>query len=278
MPNIGYYHPIIVHFAVAFLIAGVLLRLASLTGWPRLSFAKPAATVFLLVGTLCALAAARSGTDAHGPVERVPGAREAVQEHEELGERARNVFVVVGLLEVLGLFLARKKRERFALIASGLVGAVGLFFLYEAAEHGGALVYSYAGGVGVRTGNDEDVGRLLLAGLYNQAQLDRKLGNHEDAASLVQLAVARHPGDAEVELMAAESLLLDQKDPERALDALAAMRPDDPRLRIRQGLLEVDAYVAAGDSDKARARLEALVNEFPQNSRLKRRLDQFGHN
>ncbi len=278
MPNIGYYHPVVVHFVVAFLIAGVLLRLASLTGWPRLSFAKPAATVFLLVGTLAALAAARSGTDAHGPVERVPGAREAVQEHEELGKRARNIFVAVGLLEVLGLFLARKKSERFALIASGLVGAVGLFFLYEAAEHGGALVYSYAGGVGVRTGNDEDVGRLLLAGLYNQAQIDWKLGNHEDAASLVQLAVARHPGDVEVELMAAESLLLDQKDPERALDALAAMRPDDPRLRIRQGLLEVDAYVAAGDSDKAHARLEALVNEFPTNNRLKRRLEQFGHN
>jgi hypothetical protein len=230
--------------------------------------------VLLLLGALAALAAARSGTDAHGPAERVPGARPAVVEHEELGERARNLFVAVGLLEVLGLILARRKRERFALIASGLVGVVGLFFLYEAAEHGGELVYSYAGGVGVRTGSEEDVGRLLLAGLYHQAQLDRKNGNTGDAAALIELAQARHPGDVEVALMAAESLLLDRKDPERALDALAGMRPDEPRLLIRQGLLEVDAYTAAGDGERARARLEALVKEFPDNPQLQRRLEE----
>jgi uncharacterized membrane protein len=274
MPNIGYYHPNVVHFAIAFLIAGVLLRLASLTGWKRVAFAKPAATVLILLGSVAALAAARSGTDAHGPTERVPGARTAVMEHEELGLRARNIFVVVGLLEVLGLVLTPSKRERYALVASGLVGAVGLFFLYEAAEHGGELVYSYAGGVGIRTGNEEDVGRLLLAGLYHQAELDRKNGKNEDAAALVALAEARHPGDIEVALMGAESLLLDRKDPQRALDALAGMRPEEPRLRARQGLLEVDAYVAAGDPGKARARLEALVGEFPDNNRLKRRLEE----
>jgi uncharacterized membrane protein len=274
MPNIGYYHPIVVHFAIAFLIGGVLLRLASLSGWKRVAFAKPAATVLILLGTVAALAAARSGTDAHGPTERVPGARTAVMEHEELGLRARNIFVVVGLLEVLGLVLTPSKRERYVLVASGLVGAVGLFFLYEAAEHGGDLVYSYAGGVGIRTGNEEDVGRLLLAGLYHQAELDRKNGKNEDAAALVALAEARHPGDIEVALMGAESLLLDRKDPQRALDALAGMRPEEPRLRARQGLLEVDAYIAAGDPGKARARLEALVGEFPDNNRLKRRLEE----
>lgn len=276
MPDIGYYHPIVVHFAIAFLIAGVLLRLASLTGWRRLAFSKPAATVFLLLGTVAALAAARSGTDAHGPAERVPGARSAVVEHEELGERARNVFVLVGLLEVLGLVLARKNKERYALLASGLVGVIGLFFLYEAAEHGGDLVYSYAGGVGVRSGTEEDVGRLLLAGLYHQAQLDRKNGKSDEAAALVTLAEQRHPGDEEVALMAAESLLLDRKDPERALDALSEMRLEEPRLRLRQGLLEVDAYVAAGDPGRARARLEALVGEYPDNARLKRRLEELG--
>jgi uncharacterized membrane protein len=277
MPNIGYYHPIIVHFAVAFLIAGVLMRLASLTGWQRLAFAKSAATVLVLTGTIAALAAARSGTDAHGPAERVPGARSAVVEHEELGERARNIFVLVGLLELVGLAFGERKAARYALLGSGLVGAVGLFFLYEAAEHGGELVYSYAGGVGVRTGSEEDVSRLLLAGLYHQAQLDRKNGRSEDAAALVALAEARHPGDVEVALMGAESLLLDRKDPQKALDALAEMRPEEPRLRARQGLLEADAYVAAGDLGRARARLESLVAEFPGNGRIQRRLDELGH-
>lgn len=276
MPNIGYYHPIVIHFAIAFLIAGVVARLVSLTG--KVKFAGPTAVVLLLVGTLATFAAVKSGTDAHGPAERVPGARDAVVEHEELGERARNVFAVVALFELAGLFLARKKKERLVLMASGVVGLVGLFFLFEAAEHGGELVFSYAGGIGVRTGSDEDVGRLLLAGLYHQAQLDRKNGRAEDAATLVELALRRHPDDLEVGLMAAESHLVDRRDPEGALDALSRLQPsnEDARLRIRKGLLEADALEAMGDVGKARERLESLLEEFPNNSRLTRRLDEFG--
>ena len=164
------------------------------------------------------------------------------------------------------------------LAASGVVGLVGLFFLFEAAEHGGELVYSYAGGVGVRTGTEEDVGRLLLAGIYHQAQLDRKNGKAEEAASLVELARRRHPDDLEVGLMAAESRLVDRRDPEGALDALSRLQPssEDARLRVRKGLLEADSLEAMGDVAKAREKLESLLEEYPNNSRLTRRLDEIG--
>lgn len=277
MPNIGYYHPIVIHFAIAFLVAGVVARLISLTGKAR--FTGPAASVLLILGALAAFAAVKSGADAHGPAERVPGARGAVEEHEELGERARNVFAVVALLEIAALVLARKKRERLVLAASGAVGLVGLFYLYEAAEHGGELVYAYAGGVGVRTGRDEDVGRLLLAGLYHQAQLDRRDGRPEDAASLIELARKRYPDDLEVGLVAAESILLDRKDPEGALDALSRLRPPsgDARLRIRKAMIAADAYEALGDVQRARDTLRPLVDEFPGNGRLARRMEELGH-
>jgi uncharacterized membrane protein len=274
MPNIGYYHPIVIHFTIAFLLAGVVLRLLSLTG--RVRFASPAAAAMLLLGTLAAVASVRSGTDAHGPAERVPGARDAVVEHEELGERARNVFLFVAVLEIAALALARTKRERIAHFASALVGVVGLYFLFEAAEHGGDLVYSYAGGIGVRTGEEEDVERLLLAGLYHQSQLDRKNGRPDDAAALIEMAARRHPEDIEVQLLAAESLVLDRKAPEQALEALARIEipRDNTRLRIRRGILEADAHEAAGDGVKARASIEALLTEFPDNARLKRRLEE----
>ena len=71
MPNLAAYHPIVVHFAIALLIAGAVLRWLSLTG--RVSFASPAATCLLLVGTAAAIVSVRSGMDAHGPVERIPG-------------------------------------------------------------------------------------------------------------------------------------------------------------------------------------------------------------
>ena len=64
-------HPQIVHFVIALLFVGVVLRCVSLTG--RAPFTGPAARVLLLVGTGAAVLAVQSGTAAHGPVERVPG-------------------------------------------------------------------------------------------------------------------------------------------------------------------------------------------------------------
>src|SRR5829696_1369430 len=147
-PSLAAFHPQVVHFVVGILIVGVAFRLVALTG--RMKWTGPAATSLLVIGGVAAWVAARSGTAAHGPVERIPGAREAVEEHEEWGNRTRNVFVGVAALELA----ARTIRA-----VSGLAGIAGVFVLYEAAEHGGDLVYSYAGGVGIRTGNPEDVSR-----------------------------------------------------------------------------------------------------------------------
>ena len=85
MPNIATFHPQIVHFVVALLVVGVAMRLVSLTG--RLKFTGPAAATLILLGTVAAFAAVQSGTQAHGPVERIPGVRAAVVEHEAAGDR-----------------------------------------------------------------------------------------------------------------------------------------------------------------------------------------------
>ena len=45
---------------------------------------------------------------------------------------------------------------------------------FEAAEHGGELLYSYAGGVGTRSGEPADFKRLPVAGLYNASRIDRE--------------------------------------------------------------------------------------------------------
>jgi uncharacterized membrane protein len=274
MPSLAAYHPQVVHFAIALLVAGVVFRWIFLSG--RAAFAGPAALILLLAGTAASVGAVKSGDDAHGPVERVPGARDAVVEHEEWGERTRNVFLGVIALELAALFLARRGRARPVLAASGVLGLAGLFCLYEAGEHGGKLVYSYAGGVGIRSGEAADVGRLLLAGLHHQAQLDRKLGRAEDAASLLETAARRFPQDLEVQLAAAESLLIDRKDAAAATAALQriSVPADNRRLRIRHGLSSADALLAAGQKDAARALLQSLQTDFPQDQRIARKLEQ----
>ena len=272
MPSLAEYHPIVVHFAIGFLVAGALLRWLSLTG--RASFASPAATCLILAGTVAAVLSVQSGVDAHGPVERIPGVAEAVVEHEHWGERARNAFLFVCLAEIAALVLSRRGKARPALIASAILCVPALFCVYEAAEHGGELVYAYAGGVGTRSGDPADVGRLLVAAAHNQALVDRKAGRPADAAALVSLVAARFPADPQIQVMAAESALIDAKDPQAALGILArtTVPEADTRLRVRHGMLMADAQVAAGRPDDARATLQQLASAFPTNARIKQRL------
>jgi uncharacterized membrane protein len=278
MPNIGSYHPIIVHFAIALLVIGVIFRWIWLTG--RAPFTGPAAATLILAGAVAAFLAVHSGTDAHGPVERIPGARNAVVEHEEWGQRTRNIFLIVGVIELAALILTRRGRvnqARGALWGSAVVGLIGLYPLFEAAEHGGDIVYSYAGGVGTRSGDSADVSRLYLAGLYQAAQAARARHDSARAAELFGELAHRFPSDTNVRLLAIESLVRDRNDGRAALTALAQVNvaPDDRRLRLRVGFLKADAYVAAGKPDSARATLEQLDHDFPDmDQRIKDRIAQ----
>jgi uncharacterized membrane protein len=276
MPNLAAFHPQIVHFAIVLLVVGVLFRWISLTG--RAAFTGPAAAVLLLAGTLAAVLAVQSGTDAHGPVERVPGARTAVQEHEDAGHWARNVFLVIAVLEIGALIFTR----RSARVAQGLrwasavVGLAGMAAIYEAGEHGGTLVYSYAGGVGIRSGDTIDVSHLLMAGLYHSAQAARTRHDSAAAAALFAEIAARFPNDTTVWFLSAESLVRDRHDGKGALAALArfSVPADNPRLRTRYEFLKADAFIAAGQPDSARATIERLAAQFPDNPRIKDRLAQ----
>ncbi len=276
MPNIGAYHPVIVHFAIALLILGVIFRWISLSG--RAPFTGPAAATCLLLGAAAAFLAVHSGTDAHGPVERIPGVRQAVMDHEDAGHWARNVFLVVALLEIGALFAKRRSVHiaRVALWGSAVVGVFGFAAILKAADRGGDLVYAYAGGVGIRTGDTADVNRLYLAGLYQAAVQARAQHDSARAATLFTQLEREFPNDTNVRLLSIESLLRDRDNARAALTALARfpVRPDDRRLQLRIGFLKADAYVAVGKPDSARVVLERLGNAYPDmqariNERLK---------
>ena len=116
--------------------------------------------------------------------------------------------------------------------------------------------------------------RLLLAGLYQQALVERKAGRVPEAAVLLDEAAQRFPDDIEVRLLHAESLLIDRKDAAAALAALRAITPppDNRFLRMRHGMLTADALLAAGQRDGAIATLQQLLAAFP-GPRIQQRLD-----
>jgi len=269
MPNIASFHPQLVHFVIALGCVGICLRILSLAG--RGAWLNPAAAALIILSAGASVFAAESGLDAHGPAERVPGAREAVQEHEEWGKRARNILIVLAGLEALVLIWSSSRAGRVLKLVSAGTGLVAGFALYEAGEHGGELVYNYAGGVGLRSGDPADLSNLLVAALYHNARLNRDSGRAEDAARLTDELARLRPDDPTVKFLVIESKLRDRKDPQGALAELRMMQvaPDDPRLAPRHGMLTAQAYGDAGHPDSARIVLTALAARFPNNRGVK---------
>ncbi len=266
-------HPQVVHFTIVLVIVGVAFRLLSLIGTP--SFVSPAATTLLVLAALSAVVSVQTGTAAHGPVERVPGSRPAVVAHEESGEFARTVLLLLGAVELAALALRRSPTVKLVHGLAAVVGLAAVFAVYEAGEHGGELVYSYAGGVGIRSGDPKDVERLFIAGAYQQAMADRKAGKAAESAALIADLAARFPADPELRLLVAESHLLDRKDAPAAIAALGQVQvPEQNRvLAFRKAALLADAYEAAGQREAAASALEAVLHTFP-NPRLQKRVDE----
>lgn len=274
MPSLAAIHPQVVHFVVALIIVGVLFRLLSTV--IRTNWLSPAALALVTLGTLASVVAVRSGADAHGPVERVPGARAAVVEHEEWGERARNIFLILLAVEAVAATLTARKvgAARTAQLVAAVAGLAAVGVLYRAADLGGRLVYGYAGGVAVNTGDTEDVGRLLIAAAHQQANLDRQSGKPGDAAAILDVVADRFPAHLELQLARVDSIINDRKAPAAALARLDALQvpTEDTRLRVRAGLLRSGALAASGDLTAARQVLETLKSEFPANTQIQRRL------
>jgi uncharacterized membrane protein len=270
MPEIGYFHPQLVHFVIAFGIIGVVFRIVSLAG--RLAWTGPAAAALLLMAAVASVIAAEAGDQAHELAEQIPGVRPAMHDHEEAGEWARNILVLVGLLEV-GAFAFRKKEKlaKGLMVGSALVGLAGVGALYRAGDFGGKLVYSFAGGVGTRSGDNGDVRRLLIAGLYHQARVARDSSRFEESARLTEELTRQAPDDPNVKLLGAESLLRDKKDPNAALAAISAIPvpPDSRFFAIEKDLLASEALAAAGQKDSARALLNALAQKYPNSRWIK---------
>lgn len=268
MPNIGQFHPQIVHFVVALGIVGVLFRIISLF-WRR-SWLSPAATTLILFAAGASVAGVQSGTDAHGVAERIPGAREAVIEHEDWGKRTRNALLVLAGIEILTLALSSKKAGRPLQFVAALGGIAAVVVIYEAAEHGGDLVYEYAGGIGTRSGDPEDITNLLVAGLYHSARTARDSGKSELAARLIEELARTRPADTTVWIMSAESKLRDLKDPAAALVLLDSLQvPGNSRFDTRYGMLKAEAHNALGQADSAKVILQGVVQRHPNSQPAK---------
>jgi uncharacterized membrane protein len=141
-------HPAIVHFPIVLLLLGAPLAILSIF-WRRSGFPILVAAV-LSLGAFGAIVATLTGEqDAEMVGEATGHADQVLDEHEEWGERARNIGIVAALLAMasagLGFRWPSAGRPVAALAALVSVGAA--FAVVQAGHYGGQLVYK--NGVGV---------------------------------------------------------------------------------------------------------------------------------
>lgn len=144
-------HPIVVHFPVALLLIAWLPMLIALIDKKRRNTWLTSAALLLIVGTIAAFAAVMTGEATEDAVAiTTQTIDDAVHEHEEAAELARNLFIAVTAIFIAGWIVAtklpEKKKKPAAIAATILIAfsyATAALTLANAAHQGGVLVHQY---------------------------------------------------------------------------------------------------------------------------------------
>ncbi len=137
------FHPLFVHFPIAFLMAFVLIDVGgSLFG--KLHW-RQAAGWFLYLGTVMAAATVAAGLDAAESVAHGDNVHAVMEQHEHLGIAVLVLSVVLSLWRLFSKKVIQGGANALYLILAVLL----VFLLIFTADLGGYMVYNY--GVSVKT-------------------------------------------------------------------------------------------------------------------------------
>ena len=141
--DLGSWHPLVVHFPIALLIASLLFDAVG-WWWKRPAFTEAALGIQTL-GVLGAIVAVITGNQAEEAVERIPGIHDVLEQHETLGQ----ILLWAGLVVVALRFfffwrrmLGQPTKAFLMVLSLGLAILVGVTGYY-----GGKLVYEFGAGV-----------------------------------------------------------------------------------------------------------------------------------
>jgi uncharacterized membrane protein len=146
-------HPALVHFPIVLILIGAAVAVMAvfLRRWHLPSLAAG----LLLAGAVGAMAATWSGEEAdEGAGEVTAQAEKILEDHEEWGERTRNLSIVAGLIAAGAAAVRHPKISRGLGIAAAVAGLAASYAVAVTGHYGGQLVYQH--GVGVSTSAPSD--------------------------------------------------------------------------------------------------------------------------
>jgi uncharacterized membrane protein len=148
-------HPALVHFPIAFLMAGAVAAVLSvfLRRWHLPLFAA----VMLSLGAIGAVVAVATGEEEEEKVEHaIPSAELVLEEHAGWGESARNAGILAAVLALGAAAMAHMpfgSRLLSSLTACAALGSA--YCVAQAGHYGGELVYRHGAGVAASSARPE---------------------------------------------------------------------------------------------------------------------------
>jgi uncharacterized membrane protein len=150
IPSWDAMHPLIVHFPIGLLLVAPILIVLGLILFGQNRAFMISGFVLMLLGTIAAAVAVSTGDAAGELAERVANVESVLEQHEELAETTRNVFIaltaifgaIVFVPLILKLDFGRKVAVPVILVFLLFYGA-GAVVLINAAHEGGRLVHEF---------------------------------------------------------------------------------------------------------------------------------------
>ncbi|MEO8616906.1 MAG: DUF2231 domain-containing protein [Luteolibacter sp.] len=145
-------HPALVHFPIALILLGTLIAIPAV--FLRRFHLPWISAIVLGLGAIGAVAATWSGEEDGEKQESMPPqAKEVLDEHEEWGERARNLALLAAAAAIASAALRRSPVAARSAAGFAALAAIGASMcVAEAGHYGGKLVYQYGVGMNSNTG------------------------------------------------------------------------------------------------------------------------------
>jgi len=142
-------HPLVVHFPIGILLIAWVPMVLGLIDKKRRSGWLLSGLMLLVLGTLFTFGAVLTGEATEDVVEHSSQlVEDAIHEHEEAGEMARNIFIGVTVIYLIGLIVIAKvaaPKKKVAGLMVGLVVAITYIFgalaMANTGHLGGVLVH-----------------------------------------------------------------------------------------------------------------------------------------
>jgi len=275
MEWLGQYHPFIAHFTIGLLPAGVLIFIIYF--WSKHEwFLYTAATLFTL-STLASIISWYTGDIAHELVERIPGVREAIHNHEYWANIVMRSNIVLSALTLVYIKFKDKEILRYNQDAAHwLVATVGIWCVIAViltGKNGGNLVFDYMVAGGARGNTAESINRQANAYYYNQLDYLKSTNEYSKMISVYREIETNFPENVDFKIMYAEFLFQQLNQGQEAItklnEAMSLIKDPTSRVYERALIVKHRAYTSLNDKAGQDAVLADLTKNFPNSNYLK---------